>query len=316
MPHDFSARQCWKRFHLENRSNTVWVLDTKKLVVMDVYRNIPELRKVLDARRVADKRIALVATMGNLHKGHLELICLAKEQADIVVASIFVNPLQFGLNEDWEQYPRTFDEDCEKLISVGCDYLLHPAEREMYPNGMAEQTRVFCSTMTDIWCGVSRPGHFEGVTTVVTKLFNIVQPDIAVFGEKDWQQLAVIRRMVADLCVPVEVIGAPVARDDDGLALSSRNRFLTTQERSKASLLHETMQSVADAIAKGDKDYLALQTRAGEVLEVASFKLDYLAVVNANDLEPATADDKELRILGAMYASNTRLIDNIGVQLV
>ena len=287
-----------------------------KPVVMDVYRKIAELRKALQRERTAARQIALVATMGNLHKGHLELIRLAREHADVVVASIFVNPLQFGLNEDWEQYPRTFDEDCKKLLSEGCDYLLHPDEREMYPNGMAEQTRVFCSTMTDVWCGASRPGHFEGVTTVITKLFNIVQPDIAVFGEKDWQQLAVIRRMVADLCVPIDVTGAPVARDTDGLALSSRNRFLTRQERSKASLLYETMQSMAKAIAAGDRGYIKLQKQAGEVLQAAKFKLDYLAVVNANDLEPATTDDKDLRILGAIYASNTRLIDNIGVRLV
>ena len=283
---------------------------------MDVYRNIVKLRTTLEAQRTNGQRIALVATMGNLHEGHLALIRLAKQRADIVVASIFVNPLQFGLNENWEQYPRTFDEDCAKLISEGCDYLLHPDEREMYPNGMAEQTRVFCSTMTDVWCGASRPGHFEGVTTVVTKLLNIVQPNIAVFGEKDWQQLAVIRRMAADLCVSIEVVGAPVARDTDGLALSSRNKFLTKQERSKANLLYETILGMAKAIATGDRDYLKLQKQAGERLEAAKFRLDYLAVVHAEDLEPATAVDKDLRILGAIYASNTRLIDNIGVQPV
>ncbi|MBT5558300.1 MAG: pantoate--beta-alanine ligase [Proteobacteria bacterium] len=281
---------------------------------MDVYRKIIKLRTALGVQRSSGKRIALVATMGNLHEGHLELVRLAKQKADIVVASIFVNPLQFGLNENWEQYPRTFDEDCAKLIAEDCDYLLHPDEREMYPNGMSQQTRVFCATMTDVWCGASRPGHFEGVTTVVTKLLNIVQPDIAVFGEKDWQQLAVIRRMAADLCVNVEIIGAPVARDTDGLALSSRNRFLTKQERIKAKLLYKTMLVMAEAIAGGDRDYLKLQKQASKKLESAEFRLDYLAVVNAKDLEPATNDDKDLRILGAIYASNTRLIDNIGVQ--
>ena len=183
----------------------------------------------LAAERQQGRRIGLVPTMGNLHQGHLALVETAKRRCDIVVTSIFVNPLQFGLNEDWDQYPRTFDADSQKLRGVACDYLFFPDDREMYPNGMSEQARVIVPGMTDLLCGASRPGHFEGVTTVVSKLFNIVQPDEAVFGLKDFQQIAVIRRMVEDLCMPVTIVPGDIVREKDGLAMSSRNHFITSE---------------------------------------------------------------------------------------
>ncbi|KKL17368.1 hypothetical protein LCGC14_2486270, partial [marine sediment metagenome] len=190
---------------------------------MQIFHTIQGLRDSLMTARQQGKRIGFVPTLGNLHEAHTELIKRAQQTNDVVVCSIFVNRLQFGLNEDWDKYPRTFEADCAKLREVGCDYLFHPDDSEMYPNGLDTQTRVICSTMTDMLCGASRPGHFEGVTTVVSKLFNIVQPDESVFGIKDYQQLAVIRRMSEDLCIPVDIIAAPIHREPDGLAMSSRN---------------------------------------------------------------------------------------------
>ena len=193
---------------------------------MKIFHTINGFRSDLSVCRRQGFRVGLVPTMGNLHDGHLALIEQSKQTNDITVCSIFVNALQFSLNEDWDKYPRTFDTDCEKLRNVGCDYLFHPDDREMYPNGLDTQSRVICPTMTDVLCGASRPGHFEGVTTVVSKLFNIVQPDEAIFGIKDYQQLAVIRRMVEDLCLPIKISEAPIHREFDGLAMSSRNRYI------------------------------------------------------------------------------------------
>ena len=179
---------------------------------MQVFHTVEGLRRTLRKHRNSDQSIGFVPTMGNLHDGHLALIKQAKQTNDIVVCSIFVNALQFGLNEDWDKYPRTYDSDCEKLHQIGCDYLFYPEDGEMYPNGLDTQSRVICPTMTDVLCGASRPGHFEGVTTVVSKLFNIVQPDEAIFGIKDYQQLAVIKRMTEDLCLPVKIISATIHR--------------------------------------------------------------------------------------------------------
>ncbi len=189
---------------------------------MKVFHTVAGLRESLNKDRREGLRVGFVPTMGNLHDGHLALIKQAAESNDIVVCSIFVNALQFGLNEDWDKYPRTYETDCEKLRNAGCNYLFHPDDIEMYPNGLDTQSRVICPTMTDVLCGASRPGHFEGVTTVVSKLFNIVQPDEAIFGIKDYQQLAVIRRMAEDLCMPIQITSAPIHRESDGLAMSSR----------------------------------------------------------------------------------------------
>jgi pantoate--beta-alanine ligase len=280
---------------------------------MQIFHTIQGLRASLDEARQQGKRIGFVPTMGNLHQAHIELIKRAQQTSDIVVCSIFVNGLQFGLNEDWDKYPRTFDGDCAKLREVGCDVLFHPDDNEMYPNGLGSQTRVICSTMTDVRCGASRPGHFEGVTTVVTKLFNIVQPNEAVFGVKDYQQLAVIRRMVEDLCVPVDIIEAPIHREPDGLAMSSRNGFLTSEERPRANQLHKSLNWVASQIKGGNRDFLALENEAKRQIERVGFKPDYITVCNSRTLEMAAVDDKHVTVLGAMFTSSARLIDNVSL---
>jgi len=282
---------------------------------MQVFHHIKTLRQSLKAERLAGKRIGFVPTMGNLHDAHLELVRTAKKTCDIVVCSIFVNGLQFGLNEDWDKYPRTFQDDCDKLRSVGCDFLFHPDDNEMYPNGLENQTRVICPTMTDVLCGASRPGHFEGVTTVVTKLFHIVEPDEAVFGIKDYQQLAIIRRMVEDLCMDIEITAAPIHREEDGLAMSSRNGFITEEERPKVHVLNKALNATADAIKSGERDYSKLQAEARELIQGAGFRIDYFNICNSKDLEMAAVDDMEITILGAMYTEGARLIDNVSLVL-
>lgn len=281
---------------------------------MQIFHTINGIRASLAEARLQGKRVSFVPTMGNLHQAHIELVKLAQKTSDIVVCSIFVNGLQFGLNEDWDKYPRTFDADCEKLREAGCDMLFHPDDNEMYPNGLDSQTRIICSSMTDVLCGASRPGHFEGVTTVVTKLFNIVQPDEAIFGIKDYQQLAVIRRMVEDLCISVDIIDAPIHRELDGLAMSSRNGYLTVEERPKANQLHKSLSWIAEQIKSGKRDFLALESEANRQVEAAGFKPDYITVCNSKTLEMAAVDDEHITVLGAMYTSSARLIDNITLE--
>ncbi|GAB3112116.1 pantoate--beta-alanine ligase [Aestuariicella hydrocarbonica] len=282
---------------------------------MQIFHHIASLRDALKKERMAGKRIGFVPTMGNLHDAHIQLIERARETNDIVVCSIFVNGLQFGLNEDWDKYPRTFENDCQRLRDASCDYLFHPDDIEMYPNGMDTQTRVICPTMTDVLCGASRPGHFEGVTTVVTKLFNIVQPDEAVFGLKDYQQLAVIRRMVEDLCMPVQITAGEIHREADGLAMSSRNGFITDEERPRVSQLNKSLNWVADQIVSGRRDFEVLEAEARQQIEEAGFKVDYFTISDSKTLEAAAVDDSELTILGAMFTSGARLIDNVSVVL-
>jgi pantoate--beta-alanine ligase len=282
---------------------------------MQVFHHISSLREALTAERRAGKRIGFVPTMGNLHNAHLELVKIAQENCDVVVTSIFVNPLQFGLNEDWDKYPRTLAADTAKLESVNCDYLFCPDEKEIYPNGMSEQTRVIVPTMTDVLCGASRPGHFEGVTTVVTKLFNIVQPDEAVFGIKDFQQLAVIRRMVEDLCMPIKITAGEIFRESDGLAMSSRNGFIAADERAKVAVLNRSLNAIKQAIVDGRRDFLVLVDEARAQIEVAGFRVDYISICNSRTLEMAAHDDREITILGAMYTQGARLIDNVSVVL-
>ena len=273
------------------------------------------MREALSEVRREGKRIGLVATMGNLHAAHLALVRQAQATCDCVVVSIFVNRLQFGLNEDWDKYPRTLNEDTAKLAAIGCDFLFCPEETEMYPNGMDGQTRVIVPTMTDILCGASRPGHFEGVTTVVAKLFNIIEPDEAVFGIKDFQQLAVIRRMVEDLRFPVQITAGEIVRAEDGLALSSRNSFLDEDERPRASQLYKSSRWVEAKILEGRRDYMTLADEAAEQLEAAGFKVDYMSIRQSRTLMPAAHDDREVTILGAMYTRGARLIDNISMQV-
>ncbi len=282
---------------------------------MQLFRHIQALRQALSVEREQGKRIGFVPTMGNLHEGHLALVEEALNRCDVAVVSIFVNPLQFGLNEDWDQYPRTFDADSQKLRDIGCDYLFFPDEREMYPNGMAEQAKVIVPSMTDLLCGASRPGHFEGVTTVVTKLFNIVQPDEAVFGLKDFQQIAVIRRMVADLCMPVTIVPGAIVRENDGLAMSSRNSFIKPLERPKANCLYNTLKWVVVQIEQGRRDYSLLEDQAKAKIVEAGFRPDYLKVCSSDTLVAAGIDDQQLTVLGAMYTEAARLIDNVSLSL-
>lgn len=282
---------------------------------MQVFHTVNGLREILRKHRNNGQKIGFVPTMGNLHDGHLALIKQAKQTNDIVVCSIFVNALQFGLNEDWDKYPRTYDSDCEKLDQEGCDYLFYPEDGEMYPNGLDTQSRVICPTMTDVLCGASRPGHFEGVTTVVSKLFNIVQPDEAIFGIKDYQQLAVIKRMTEDLCLPVKIISAPIHREADGLAMSSRNSYINEDERPKVKVLKQVLELIAEQIKAGNLEFTQLEMEAKKRIESEGFKADYVTISNSKTLEPAAVDDREITILGAMYTDSARLIDNISVNL-
>lgn len=282
---------------------------------MQTFHHIRNLREALKQARGRGKTVGFVPTMGNLHDAHLALVEKAKQRCDMVVASIFVNRLQFGLNEDWDKYPRTLAEDTAKLASVNCDFLFCPEEQEMYPNGMDSQARVIVPSMAGILCGASRPGHFEGVTTVVTKLFNIVQPDVAVFGLKDYQQLAIIRRMVQDLCVPVEVVAGEIVREADGLAMSSRNGYLLPQERPHVNQLYRSLSWVSEQIKSGRRDFPALEEKAKEQIVQAGFEPDYLTVSESRSLNPAASDDTELTVLGAMYTAHARLIDNVSLRL-
>ncbi|MBK3747200.1 pantoate--beta-alanine ligase [Stutzerimonas balearica] len=281
---------------------------------MNIVKTVADLRAAVARARGEGKRIGFVPTMGNLHAGHIALIKKAGQRADFVVASIFVNPLQFGPNEDLASYPRTLAADQEKLVNAGCHLLFAPSVEEMYPHGQADQTLVRVPGVSEGLCGASRPGHFDGVSTVVTKLFNMVQPDLAVFGQKDFQQLAVIRTMVRDLNMPVQIISEPIVRADDGLALSSRNGYLTTEERTIAPQLYHTLCELRDAIAGGERDYSALVERGLNRLRQAGLRPDYLELRNAVDLQPADQHSREVAILVAAFLGRTRLLDNILVE--
>ncbi len=263
--------------------------------------------------RESGDTVAFVPTMGNLHDGHLTLLTRASEIADRVVVSIFVNPLQFGPFEDYDQYPRTPEDDERMLESMGVDLLFAPRVDEIYPLGREQATRVEVPGISDILCGMQRPGHFVGVATVVAKLFNIVQPDFAVFGEKDFQQLVVIRRMTTDLCMPVDIVGAPTHREDDGLAMSSRNQYLTSEERAAAPAMFQVLNQVARDIRDGNNDYQALCERAMLRLAGEGFRPHYVEVRNASDLGRPEGDVGEIVVLGAAQLGRARLIDNVRV---
>jgi pantoate--beta-alanine ligase len=259
-------------------------------------------------------RVAFVPTMGNLHPGHVSLIEAARRQGDRFVASIFVNPMQFGPNEDFAHYPRTPTQDERMLAAAGCNLMFMPDVAEIYPNGAERATRVDVPGLSRILCGEFRPGHFEGVATIVAKLFHIVEPDVAVFGEKDFQQLTVIRRMVADLCIPVQVIGAPTVRDADGLAMSSRNQYLTAEERSIAPRIHEILTATAKRLQAGDSEFASMERAGCQMLEAAGFRPDYFAVRQAVDLSAPRPDTSHLAVLTAVRLGKARLIDNIQVK--
>ena len=278
---------------------------------MNTVKNLQQLRAAISRARSEGKRIAFVPTMGNLHAGHIALIQHATERADFVVASIFVNPLQFGANEDLDSYPRTLVADQSKLLEAGCNLLFTPDAQDMYPQGMAQQTIVSVPGVSTGLCGGSRPGHFDGVATIVCKLLNMVQPDIALFGEKDFQQLAVIRKMVADLNMPVQIFGVPIVRDHDGLALSSRNGYLSAQQRAAAPALQQCLQALKAQIKNGRRDYAMLFEQFDTDLQAAGLRLDYVELRDALSLQPAAVDSTQLVLLAAAYLGSTRLIDNL-----
>ena len=282
---------------------------------MITVKTVRELRAAVARARSEGKRIGLVPTMGNLHAGHVALVSKAAQRADFVVASIFVNPLQFGAGEDLDNYPRTLAADQEKLLAAGCNLLFAPSVEEIYPDGMAGQTLVSVPGVSEGLCGASRPGHFDGVATVVTKLFNMVQPDLAIFGEKDFQQLAVIRKLVRDLNLPIQLLGEPIVRAADGLALSSRNGYLSAEQRAVAPQLYRVLSELASALRSGRTDHAALLAEAAAQLSAAGVAPDYSEIRNPLTLRPATAADRQLVILAAARLGTTRLIDNLLVDL-
>jgi pantoate--beta-alanine ligase len=273
------------------------------------------LRAQLDDWRQAGLRIGLVPTMGNLHAGHLDLVHAAARQAHRVVVSIFVNPLQFGANEDFASYPRTLAEDLARLAAVDCHAVFTPDEATMYPGGRAGTTRIEVPGLSGILCGKSRPGHFAGVATVVAKLFNLVQPQLAVFGEKDRQQLTVIRRMATELCFPVEILAVPTRREADGLAMSSRNRYLEPGERAAAPAVYRALRTAADALGAGGRDFVALQQAGMDNIRSAGLDPEYFEIRREETLEPPQAADRRLVILAAARLGGARLIDNVAVEL-
>lgn len=290
-----------------------------------IHHHISALRTALQSYRGqktdnqdGPQRIALVPTMGNLHAGHLELVKIAKQYADIVVVSIFVNPTQFGAGEDFDSYPRTLDEDVAKLATVDTDYVFAPSIDEMYPV-LPPPTSVLAGAITTQLCGQSRPGHFDGVGIVVSKLFNIVQPDMAIFGQKDYQQLAIIKQLVRDLSYPIEIIGAPIVRAADGLALSSRNQYLSATEREVAPVIHQALQYLAKQLEKGEQSQQAVQSLLAEThqrITDAGFIIDYLDIKTdmleslTNDTLTFNVENKNLMILVAAWLGRARLLDN------
>jgi len=279
---------------------------------MQVFEELPSLRQQILAWKQAGYTVGFVPTMGNLHAGHLSLVNIAQQRCDKVIVSVFVNPMQFGPNEDFERYPRTFEDDQKQLLAKQVDALFYPSVETMYPSGMTQTKVVVPESLTGLLEGTNRPGHFDGVTTVVTKLFNMVQPDVAVFGQKDYQQLSVIKAMVKDLAMPIDIVAAPIGRDIDGLALSSRNQYLSTDQRQIAPHLYRVIQNVVQAIQSGRRDYAELTAEAERRLVTLGFdSVDYLSVCHADNLLPATHDEKEIVILVVARIDKIRLLDNI-----
>ncbi len=283
---------------------------------MKTHHSIAEIQSAVAACKAEGKKVGFVPTMGNLHGGHLTLVKKAKEICDVVVVSIYVNPLQFGPNEDYDSYPRTMEQDQELLIAHGVDLLFTAQTTEIYPEGSEHHTHISVEVLDGMHCGKSRPGFFTGIATVVTKLFNIVRPDVAIFGEKDFQQLTIIRKMVRDMCMPVEVIGAAIAREETGLAMSSRNGYLTTKERTEiAPALYQCLTSARKAMLNGESDFDLLRRDAFAKMAQVGFKPDYFNICSTKTLLTAAVDDQSLVILAAGYLGKARLIDNITVDL-
>ena len=281
---------------------------------MIIVEQIAELRAHVKAWRRAGETIAFVPTMGNLHAGHIALVERAQALGTKVVVSVVVNPTQFDRKEDLAAYPRTLEADCAQLAAAATDLLFTPTPALMYPSG-GLASKVEVPVISELLEGASRPGHFTGVSTVVCKLFNLVQPDVAVFGEKDFQQLMLIRQMVRDLDMDIQIVGLPTVRDADGLAKSSRNGYLTPEERAIASGLNQTLREVVDALHEGRQDYAFLQAQALKALESRGFRPDYVEIRRAVDLQPAKLTDTELVVLGSAWLGKARLIDNIPLLL-
>ncbi len=273
---------------------------------MQVLHTATELRAAL----AGETRTAFVPTMGNLHAGHISLVEQARQYGQPVIASIFVNPLQFGAGEDFERYPRTLAADCEKLAAGGCDFVFAPDVAELYPVPQTFSVQPPDSLANDL-CGAFRPGHFSGVATVVLKLFNLVQPRVAVFGKKDFQQLRVIQELVKQFNLPIDIVAGDTLRDPDGLAMSSRNAYLGTSERIQAPLLQHELSAIVAAVQAGERDFKALAANAARRLKMAGWRVDYVELRDATTLQPPTPDSTRLVVLGAAWLGNTRLIDNL-----
>ncbi|ALD45341.1 pantoate--beta-alanine ligase [Serratia sp. OLHL2] len=282
---------------------------------MIIIETLPLLRQQIRRWRQDGKRIALVPTMGNLHDGHMTLVDEARARADVVVVSVFVNPMQFDRPDDLARYPRTLQEDSEKLTRRGVDLVFAPAPAAVYPQGLEQQTYVDVPGISTILEGASRPGHFRGVSTIVSKLFNLVQPDLACFGEKDYQQLALIRKMVADMGYDIDIVGVPTVRAKDGLALSSRNGYLTAEERKVAPQLSKIMNALAQQLANGERHVETLLEQTAEQLRAAGFTPDELFIRDADSLQPLTVDSQRAVVLMAAWLGKARLIDNQQVDL-
>ena len=278
---------------------------------MQTISRIADLREIVREWRLARESIAFVPTMGNLHAGHASLVGAAHHHGRRVVASVFVNPLQFGPNEDFAAYPRTPDDDFALLSELGADVLFLPTVAEMYPKGTTGSTIVDVPELSNILCGAVRPGHFQGVATVVVKLLNLVQPDVAIFGEKDYQQLTIIRTSVVDLCLPVKIVGAPTVRADDGLALSSRNRYLTPEERQRAPQLYHALDRARRRLESGDTDVADIEREGREARVAAGFRPDYFEVRMAGTLAKPGGRNVDVVVLAAARLSRARLIDNL-----
>lgn len=278
---------------------------------MRVVKDVRELREQLHEWREAGDHVGLVPTMGNLHEGHLGLLKLAREEAERVVVSIFVNPTQFGEGEDYESYPRTLERDERRLKRAGVDLLFVPDVETMYPFGTDGATSVKVPVLSEDLCGEVRPGHFEGVTSVVSRLFSLVQPDVAVFGQKDFQQQLIIRRLVADLHLPIRIVSGPTQRHDDGLAMSSRNSYLTGEERAIAPRLYAVLTETGKALQAGKDDFAQLEREAFDALAEAGFEPEYVSIRRAENLGVPNRDTDELVVLAAAWLGKARLIDNV-----
>ena len=280
---------------------------------MRTLASVEDVRDTIATWRQTGEQVAFVPTMGDLHEGHLALVRHARSRAPRVVVSVFVNPTQFGPGEDFDAYPRTLESDEEKLQGEGADLLFAPAVETLYPGGTGETTQIDVPQVSRGLCDDFRPGHFAGVATVVARLFNLVQPDIAVFGEKDFQQLAVIRRMVRDLCWPIAIDGVPTVRETDGLAMSSRNRYLGTRERTLAPLLYQTLCEVVAQLREGQQACRELERQAMKKLAAAGFSPEYVAICHAQTLRPLETGGPHARVLAAARLGKARLIDNVGL---